>query len=293
MRSPSSRRWARTWLVYVLVVGSLGALAGTRAHAQTGPPPPENVPPFVAVMANGERLGVPELRPIGPILQPLFRTGQPLQLEALALDADGLGFTVFAFAGVSTPISYLWDFGGGTANPFAIFAQRPVVTFDLAPGEESRTFTLTLTVFDTTGLSTTSKGSITIDRSGPPVLNLIVGDFVVPTLGGLAGPLTVFQTDPVVRFGSLAFDESGLGFPIFAPFGSTARVSHVWSFGVGQPASALDVFSPSPTVTFPVQPGQANRFPVSLTVFDATGQSTTRSVIVSFVGSLPGRTPAP
>jgi hypothetical protein len=199
------------------------------------------------------------------------------------MDEDGLGFPIFAFAGISTPISYVWDFGGGTSSsPLAIFAERPVVTFELAPGEEERIFELSLTVFDATGLSNKSEGRIRINRSGRPLAQLILdGDLV-------SGEIDHFEfrpVDPQVRFGVLAFDESGLGFPIFAPFGQPAAVSFLWDFGGGQPANALEVFSPSPTVTFPVGPGRPPRrmaFTVTVTVFDATGQSITRTVIVAY-----------
>jgi hypothetical protein len=212
--------------------------------------------------------------------------GQPLQFEASAADADGLGFPIFAFAGISTPISFLWDFGGGTSSPLGIFAERPVVTFDLPPGEETRVFTVSLTAFDTTGLSSTRQGLLIVDRSGPPVANLVVDTLFLPEFRFAP---TVPRLDPQVRLGVVAFDESGLGFPIFAPFGIATPVSFVWDFGGGQPANPLEVFSPNPTVTFPVgtpPPTQPLNFTVSVTVFDTTGQSTTRSVILSFGNDL-------
>jgi hypothetical protein len=262
-------------VVFALLVGSVAGLGG-RAEAQTAG---DNQPPVVTFFVNGERVGRLPLVGSVPGVVPRFRMGQPLQFEASAADADGLGFPIFAFAGVSTPISYLWDFGGGTSSPLGVFAERPVVSFDLAPGEQAKNFRVALTVFDTTGLSRTSEGLITIDRSGPPAAQLVIDDIVLPQ-----SPVVfrIPRVGPQVRLGVVAFDESGLGFPIFAPFGQTAAVSYLWNFGGGQPANPLDVFSPSPTVTFPVGPGsQFVDFLVSVTVFDATGESTTRSVILA------------
>src|SRR5262245_60674036 len=122
MRSLSFRdRWARAWMVIALLAGS-AAGPGGRAEAQTAG---QNPPPLVTFAANGEQVGGLPLIAGLPALVPRFRTGQPLQFEAIAADADGLGFPVFAFAGISTPISYVWDFGGGTSSPLGLFAERP------------------------------------------------------------------------------------------------------------------------------------------------------------------------
>jgi hypothetical protein len=240
-------------------------------------PPAANEPPVVRFLANGKPVGGTPTFPSVPS-GPQFRAGQPVQLDAIASDPDGLGFPIFAFAGISTPIRFLWDFGGGTSSPLGVFADRPVVTFDLAPGEQSRTFNVAVTAFDTTGLSSRSGGSIRIDRSGPPLVDLVVDGVTLPF-----SPPILTRPSPQVRLGVVAFDENGLGFPIFAPFGSAVPVSVVWDFGGGQPASVLDVFSQNPTVTFPVGLDGQLSFVVSVTVLDTTGQSTTRSVILRFV----------
>lgn len=268
-----------------MLAGGFAVTGGSRATAQTLPDTGGR--PIVFFRTNGEATS--DVAPISasPGTSPPFRSGQPLQFRASAFDSDGLGFPIFAFAGIDTPISFLWDFGGGQANPLAIFAESPVVTFDLDPGQESATFAVTLTAFDRTGLSATATGAIAITRTGPPVVNLIVEGLTLPALDGFPVPLRGQNADGVVRFGSLAFDESGLGFPIFAALGNTSPVSYVWSFGGGQPANELEIFSPNPTVTFPTGPAETT-FRVSLTVFDATGQSSTRAVNLSLTrGSLP------
>ncbi len=244
--------------------------------------------PIVSFTANGERVsdGMPAFP--APLASPSFRSGQPLQLDAVALDVDGLGFPVFDFLGVTTPLSFIWNFGGGQgSNPLAVFAQRPVVTFQLPPGQESGSFTVTVIAFDQTGLSSTATGSIAINRTGPPVLNLIVEGSILPATPGLATVVNVLKPDGVVRLGSLAFDESGLGFPIFAGFGFPGPISYLWTFGGGVPANVLEAFSPNPTVTFPVGAGQPTQFQVSLTVLDATGQSSTRSANIHLGGTTP------
>ncbi len=276
---------AQFWITCVLVAAGLGAVCPSRAAAQAVPPDTGGRP-IVFFQANGE--AVSNVPPIftAQLTSPPFRSGQPLQLQAFAIDSDGLGFPVFAFAGITTPISFLWNFGGGQANGLAVFAERPVVTFTLPPGPESATFTVTLTAFDRTGLSTTATGTILVTRTGPPVVNLLVDGLTLPSLPDVEGVgVNVVDSDGVVQLGSLAFDESGLGFPIFADLGNPAPVSYFWSFGGGQPANALDVFSPSPRVTFPIGPGpEPTPFRVSLTVFDATGQSTTRATTL-FIAS--------
>jgi hypothetical protein len=230
--------------------------------------------PMVSFTANGADVPA-DGTPGSP---PLFRSGQSVQLAALATDVDGLGFPIFSFAGISAPISYFWDFGGGQpSNPFAIFLDRPVVTFELASGEQSRTFRVSLTVFDTLGLSTTRTGSITVQRGGggPPMVNLTVGRQIVPpSTTVLSVGAELAQQGGVLQLGNMSSDEDGLGFPVFASFGNSAPVSFLWSFGGGEPENPLAIFSPSPRVRFPTGPS----FTISLTVFDATGQSTTRAL---------------
>jgi hypothetical protein len=260
---------SRTFPISVTAFDTLGDTA-TRAVNVIA-----SEPPIVAIRANGDIIA--GLGPVGGALfDARFRAGQPVQLQAVAQDTDGLGFPLFASLGISTPIMYLWDFGGGqSSNPFAIFDRTPLVTFQLEPGQSSREFTVSLTVLDTLGLRTTRTATVTIERSGPPAVNLVVNGLV---LGSTPGEVVTFGP---VRFGAMAFDEDGLGFPIFAGLGSTSAVSFLWNFGGGQTASPLEIFSSSPVVQFPVDPQMQRIFTVSLTVFDATGASTTRSVNIT------------
>jgi hypothetical protein len=231
-------------------------------------------PPDVSFTANGDEV----LDPSSPFRAPPFRAGQPVQLAALAADEDGLGFPVFRFAGIEAPITYLWDFGGAKpSTPFALFTERPLVTFELDPGEQQRTFRVSLTVFDALGLSTTRTASITIQRSGPPFVNLTVDGSVLPSQQtALEVGDQLVQQDGVLQLGSVSFDEDGLGFPIFASFGNSTPVSFVWNFGGGVPENPLDIFSPSPRVRFPIGTQEGATVTIALTVFDAKGQSTTR-----------------
>ena len=184
--------------------------------------------------------------------------------------------------GHGTPVSFLWDFGGArTVSPLAIFAERPVVAFDLEPGERSKSFTVSLTAFDTLGLRRTATASLTVVRSGPPSVSLSFDGIALGPLETLTVPVVSLQG--AVQLGSEAFDEDGLGFPVFAAFGNTTPVSYIWDFGGGVPSSPLAIFTPSPVVTFPIAPGEQPSFTINLTVFDATGQSTTRTLLLRTV----------
>jgi hypothetical protein len=262
-RSPS-----RTFPVSLTAVDALGD--ATTRHVSVV----ASDPPVVGFNANGQVV-VPKLLR-DPF--PTFRVGQPVEFEAKVSDPDGLGFPVFASLGFTAPISFLWDFGGGRpASPLEVFAERPVVTFDLDPGEDQRGFTVSLTAFDTLGLSHTLPGRVIVERSGPPIVRLLFDGRPPGPFGSIQVPAADLQ-GRAVQLGSNVFDEDGLGFPIFAAFGNPTPVSYLWDFGGGVPSSPLAAFVPDPVVTFPVAPGETPIFVIRLTVFDATGQSTTHSL---------------
>jgi hypothetical protein len=83
-------------------------------------------------------------------------SGTTVTFTAIANDEDGLGYPIFAFLGSNALISYLWNLDGATVpGPLYNFYHQPPVTFQLAPGEPSRTFDISVTVYDTVGSSTT------------------------------------------------------------------------------------------------------------------------------------------
>lgn len=103
-------------------------------------------PPDVNVLANGV-----------PVTGPLtVASGTQITFTAIASDADGLGYPVFAGFGNNTPVTYIWNFGGGTTpGPLYVFSSQPPVTFTKNPGQTSRTFNVSVTVWDTVGSTTT------------------------------------------------------------------------------------------------------------------------------------------
>jgi hypothetical protein len=105
-----------------------------------------NEPPDVDVLASGT-----------PITGPLnVASGTQITFNVIASDADGLGYPVFAWAGNNNPVTYIWNFGGGTTpGPLWVFSPQPSVTFTKSPGETSHTFNLSVTVWDTIGSTTT------------------------------------------------------------------------------------------------------------------------------------------
>jgi len=103
-------------------------------------------PPDVNVLANGV--------PITGLLT--VASGTQITFTAIASDEDGLGYPVFAPWGNNNPVTYIWDFGGGTTpGPLYVFSSQPPVTFTKGPGEMSHTFNVSVTVWDTVGSSKT------------------------------------------------------------------------------------------------------------------------------------------
>ncbi len=103
-------------------------------------------PPEVSVTADG-----------APITGPLSVTsGSTVLFQTTASDADGLGFPVFAFLGNNSLVRYIWNLDGATVpGPLYYFFHSPPVTFTLNPGESSRTFNVSVTVYDALGVTTT------------------------------------------------------------------------------------------------------------------------------------------
>jgi hypothetical protein len=222
------------------------------------------------ISANGDQ-NFP-LSPIpGGLMPSRFRIGQPVQLEVDASDSDGLGFPIFAGLGVSTPISFLWDFGGGQgSNPLAIFQQNPVVTFNLNPGEDIRVFKVSVTVFDSLGFQTSSQRDVIVERSGPPVVNVFVNGVNLGNRNTIQLPNSQFSQP--IQLGAKAFDEDGLA--IQGAVLGMGIFFFTWEFPGAAPVSPLAGFSPNPIVRA-LDPNL--EFTARVRVVDTTGQITFRS----------------
>jgi PKD repeat protein len=154
----------------------------------------------------------------------------------------------------NTPLTYNWDFGGGAPN-FTV--QDPgAVTFDTAG-----TFTVTFTVIDSLGLSSTP---VTRTVTVTPPANM------APTaaINAPVGNVTVAQG------GTVNFQGSGVD-----PDGNTP-LTYNWNFGGGAPNSTAQ--NPG-AVRF----GTAGTFTVTFTVNDSLGLASTpvtRTVTVTPAG---------
>ncbi len=200
--------------------------------------------------------------------------------DGVVADADGLGFPIFRPFGSVAPVSLLWDFGGGQllSPPLSLFSRTPVARFDLSPGSPSRVFPVALSAFDTLG--DTTRQQVQVIASEPPDV-----DFSIDGLR--ASPITI-PSGTRLQFSSLASDEDGLGFPIFASFGSSAPISVFWNFGGGRPDNGLSVFAAQPGATFSLDPGERERtFVVELSAFDTLGLGAQRSVPITVVNGSP------
>ena len=99
-------------------------------------------PPNVVVRANGVS---------GPVR---IRNGGTVQFAATASDPDGLGYPLFNGFGNTGDVTFVWSFAGGTpvsGGVLSIFTPNPNVRFDLAAGENSRRFNVSVTVVDALG----------------------------------------------------------------------------------------------------------------------------------------------
>lgn len=113
-------------------------------------------PPSVTVRANGQ-----------PISAPLnVRTGTRIQLSASASDPDGLGYPLFNGIGINTDLSFLWNFDGATplSGDLSGVSPNPLVQFNLAAGQASRTFRLDVTVPDAFGATRKVAFTVNVTR---------------------------------------------------------------------------------------------------------------------------------
>jgi hypothetical protein len=85
-----------------------------------------------------------------------------------------------------------------------------------------------------------------------------------------------------VIFDVEAWDEDGLGYPVFEGFGNLNVVSFIWAFDGAEVSHPLVAFSASPNVTFHLPPGETSwSYQLSVTAYDAVGNSTVAPVVVS------------
>jgi hypothetical protein len=128
---------SRRFNAQLTVVDRLGAFTRVNVPVDVD----ASLPPSVNLLVNSAlATGSPTF---------MVRAGQPVALVALASDPDGLGFPVFSGF---PPVTYLWDFGGGTPeNMLAVFAQAPVVRFALSASETQKTVRVSVSVLDSTG----------------------------------------------------------------------------------------------------------------------------------------------
>ena len=215
-------------------------------------------PPTVSVSANGSTADT-----VAVI------SGTTVNLAVTASDTDGIGFPLFAPFGNDLPVSVIWDFGIGVPqNPLQIFVNTPSVRFS---GPTGTTVPVSVTAFDSLGLSTSASLQVQVVNLPPAVSIRANGTLVTPEDG--SGRRTIAISSPgSVSFEAQASDADGLGFPIFAAFGVDVPTVYSWSFGGGVTPGPLDVFLAAPTATFVGAPGTV--FPVSLAVFDTQGTAT-------------------
>jgi PKD repeat protein len=208
-------------------------------------------PPTRTVTVTGGGGNQPPVATIGaPTGNVTIARGGTVTFQGSGTDPDG-----------NTPLTYSWNFGGGAPNSTQ---QNPgAVTFNTAG-----TFTVTFTVTDSLGLSSTPvTRTITVTGAGanqPPVA----------TISAPADNETILQG------GTVTFQGSGSD-----PDGNTP-LSYSWNFGGGAPNSTVQ--NPG-AVTF----NTAGTFTVTFTVTDSLGLSSapvTRMVTVTATppGPVPG-----
>lgn len=77
------------------------------------------------------------------------------------------------------------------------------------------------------------------------------------------------KTGDTGTFKLIAWSPDPLGFPVFQDFGINTPIKAIWDFGSATPASPLDAFSLTPTVTF----SRNHSSLVTVTVYGTNGQS--------------------
>jgi hypothetical protein len=197
----------------------------------------------------------------------------PVSFSAQATDADGLGSPVLAASGNRRPISFMWSAPGAQATPVqSALAQTFTATFPLPAGGATQTVPISVNAFDTLG--DRSSAQLPVRVSNAPAVRVTVNG--VEPVGSVEA-----RSGVTLNLQATASDADGLGFPVFAAFGFTGNIVFQWSFGGGIVPNPLFTFSGNPPVTFTLQPNETARtFTVSVTVTDALGLATTRSVSV-------------
>ncbi len=118
---------------------------------------------------------------------------------------------------------------------------------------------------DSDGVGDACEPEVWLSTAGVPITNNMM---VAP------GESVIFDVE--------AWDEDGLGYPVFAGFGNLNVVSFIWDFDGAEVAHPLTAFMASPEVTFNLPPGEASwSYQLSVTVYDAAGNSTVIPLIVS------------
>ncbi|MGQ9583219.1 MAG: PKD domain-containing protein [Thermoplasmatota archaeon] len=135
-------------------------------------------------------------------------SGKPLTLDGTSsYDPDG------------SLVNYTWDFGDGTRASF------PLVSHVFSHGDTSaRVYTVTLTVTDDLGASTSATVNLTIAPAIPPNIR--------PRAVLTAAPTTVF-TNQLVRLSAAGSTD---------PDGTVPEDGYAWSFGDGELGSGLEVY---------------------------------------------------
>jgi hypothetical protein len=143
---------ARTFNLTFTAFDSLGDSTAAAVPIRVVPP----TPPTVTVRANGQLVS-------GALN---IRTGAQIQFAATATDPDGLGYPLLNGAGDTTDIFFLWNFDGATplSGSSSTTLANPLVRFDLAAGQSSRTFRVQLTVPDQFGATRITTVTVNVTR---------------------------------------------------------------------------------------------------------------------------------
>ena len=114
--------------------------------------------PRLQVFAFGEPID-------GPIE---IADGESIPFLVESWDEDGVGYNVYQ-ASPPIIIDFIWIFDGGYAPGLSAFSDKPVVTFNLEPGESYREYHLTVTSYDTLGNATTEPIAVRVPEPTPTV----------------------------------------------------------------------------------------------------------------------------